>query len=204
MIIWHFEKKNMLIEMFYNREIVLIWKFFEMNKIKFKIAFSQIIKIIKYDAWQLFEFFILKTLIEIMTEMLKNRLEKNILKFCHESYRNFWFLIKKKNEIKYRLINTTLKMNKMIIWNVNLFFFHKWILREFHRLHNCNVDWFLFLIMINWILILFIMTWLFLWLRSNYCVWLLYSWKLLIRSRNSLKWWTRFFKITYRKKSNHF
>ncbi len=58
----------------------------------------------------------------IIAEMIKNRINNDVLKFCYEFYRNFWFLVKKKKKEKYRLINVVLKMNRVIIQNANLLF----------------------------------------------------------------------------------
>ncbi len=52
--------------------------------------------------------------------MIKNRIKNDVLKFCYEFYRNFWFLVKKKKKEKYRLINVVLEMNRIIIRNANL------------------------------------------------------------------------------------
>ena len=43
-----------------------------------------------------------------------------MLEFCYDPYRNPWFLIKKKKKGKYRLINAAIKINKIIIRNINL------------------------------------------------------------------------------------
>jgi hypothetical protein len=51
--------------------------------------------------------------------MLKNRIDKEILKPCHGPYRNPWFIVKKKNR-KYRLINHAAKLNKHTIRDANL------------------------------------------------------------------------------------
>ena len=53
--------------------------------------------------------------------MIKEKVKIDILELCHDSYRNLWFLIKKKQVEKYRLINVALKMNKVIIRDANLF-----------------------------------------------------------------------------------
>src|SRR6266498_847018 len=52
-------------------------------------------------------------------EMFKNRVKKDILKSNYGPYRNPWFLIKKKKG-KYRLINTTMKINRVIMKDINL------------------------------------------------------------------------------------
>jgi hypothetical protein len=91
-----------------------------MNRIKHEFASFAKIRIISYKAWQSSEFQILKTLIDVMTDMIKERVQNEIFESCHESYRNFWFLMKKKKKEKYRFVNVALKMNKVIIRNVNL------------------------------------------------------------------------------------
>ena len=115
------QKRNFLIEILYNQKTVLSWKFSKMKKIRSEIVFSQIIKIIKHHVWQISKFLIFKTFTKIMTKMLKKRINQNILKFCYNSYRNSWFLIKKKKSNKYKIINAILKINRVIVRDVNLF-----------------------------------------------------------------------------------
>ncbi len=55
-----------------------------------------------------------------MIEILKDRVKKDIFKLNYNPYRNPWFLVKKKKKGKYRLINTTIKINRVIIKDVNL------------------------------------------------------------------------------------
>ena len=52
--------------------------------------------------------------------MLKDRVKKNIFKPSHDPYRNPWFLIKKKEKGKYRLINVIIEINRVIIRDANL------------------------------------------------------------------------------------
>jgi hypothetical protein len=52
-------------------------------------------------------------------EMLKNRINRKILKSYYRPYRNPWFIVKKKNR-KYRLINHTAELNRYIIRNANM------------------------------------------------------------------------------------
>jgi hypothetical protein len=52
-------------------------------------------------------------------EILKNRINREILKPCHGSYRNLWFIIKKKDR-KYRLVNYAAELNRHIIRNANM------------------------------------------------------------------------------------
>jgi len=55
-----------------------------------------------------------------MIEMLKDRVEKGILELNYDLYRNPWFLVKKKEKGKYRLINTIMEINRVIIRDANL------------------------------------------------------------------------------------
>ncbi len=55
-----------------------------------------------------------------MIEILKNRIKKGIFKPNHNPYRNPWFLVKKKEKGKYRLINIAIKINRVIIKDTNL------------------------------------------------------------------------------------
>jgi hypothetical protein len=115
-------EKELLLEMLFNREIALFWDFIEKNSIRSKITSFMKIRTMFHEAWQIFEFQILKALIEIVAEMIKNRIKNDVLELCYELYRNPWFLMKKKTKEKYHLINVALKMNRLIIRDANLFF----------------------------------------------------------------------------------
>ncbi len=113
------QEKNLLLKMLFNREATMIWDFSEMRKIKDIVSFLQQIRTISHDAWQTFDFSISKTLHQIIIDMLKNWIKHDILKSCHDSYWNLWFLIKKKFN-QYHMINAAMNMNKIIIRDVNL------------------------------------------------------------------------------------
>jgi hypothetical protein len=53
--------------------------------------------------------------------MLNNGIKRGMLKRSENPYRNSWFLAKKKDKISYRLINTIIKMNRVIIKDINMF-----------------------------------------------------------------------------------
>ncbi len=55
-----------------------------------------------------------------MIEMCKDQIEKGVFKSSHSPYRNPWFLIKKKEKGKYRLINIAIEINSVIIRDINL------------------------------------------------------------------------------------
>ena len=62
----------------------------------------------------------LRALIPIVIEMLKDRLWFGILEYCKGLYRNQWFLVKKLEKIEYRLINAATDMNKVTIRDTNM------------------------------------------------------------------------------------
>jgi hypothetical protein len=55
----------------------------------------------------------------MIIKILKNRINKEILKLYHKLYRNLWFIVKKKDK-KYRLINHAAELNKHIIRDANM------------------------------------------------------------------------------------
>ena len=63
--------------------------------------------------------------------MLKNKLNKGVLKYLKELYRNPWFLVKKKKPRKYRLINSTIYLNIIIRRDVNLLLLINKFINEF-------------------------------------------------------------------------
>jgi hypothetical protein len=114
-------EKELFLKMLFNRETTFFWNFIEKDAIRVEISSFIKIRIVSHEAWQVLEFQVFKTLIKTIAEMIKNRIKNDVLKFCYEFYRNLWFVVKKKKKEKYRLINVVLKMNRMIIRNVNLF-----------------------------------------------------------------------------------
>jgi hypothetical protein len=89
-------EKKLLLEMLFNREIAFFWNFIEKDSIRSKITSFMKIRTMSHEAWQIFEFQIFKALIKIVAKMIKNRIKNDVLEFCYESYRNFWFFVKKK------------------------------------------------------------------------------------------------------------
>jgi hypothetical protein len=65
-------------------------------------------------------FFIPRAFKEKVIEMLNDRIKRDVLEKNEGPYRNPWFLAKKKDKISYRLINATMKMNRVIIRDVNM------------------------------------------------------------------------------------
>ena len=114
------EKKHLL-SCLYNRKIAFAWNFSEIDQIKFEIISFIKIRIVFHEIWQTADFFIFKTFQETIIKMLRERMNAEFLEKCHDSYRNLWFLIKKKSN-KYRMINAAMNINRVTIRNVNLFF----------------------------------------------------------------------------------
>jgi hypothetical protein len=52
--------------------------------------------------------------------MFKERLNKGVLKYFKELYKNLWFLVKKKKLGEYRLINLIIYLNIITRQNTNL------------------------------------------------------------------------------------
>ena len=86
-----------------------------MRQVKFEMTVSQKIKNVSHKTLQSSAFFISKTLNEMIIKILQNRIDREILKFCHELYCNSNFLIKKKEFEKYQFIHATMKINQIYI-----------------------------------------------------------------------------------------
>src|SRR6266511_5881101 len=56
----------------------------------------------------------------MVIDIFKDRVEKGVFKLSYNSYRNPWFLMKKKEKGKYRLINTVMEINCVIVRDANL------------------------------------------------------------------------------------
>jgi hypothetical protein len=93
-------EKRLLLEMLFNREIALFWNFIEKDSIRSKVTSFMKTRTMSHEVWQILEFQNFKTLIEIVAEMIKNRIKDDVLEFCYEFYRNSWFLMKKKKKRK--------------------------------------------------------------------------------------------------------
>ena len=72
-----------------------------------------------YEVWQCPSFPIFKKLIKVVVEILNKRIKIGIFKSCDESYRNSWFLVKKKSGA-YQIIIIIMKMNKVIMRDANI------------------------------------------------------------------------------------
>jgi hypothetical protein len=83
--LWTKEQK-LFIEVFYNWEKALAFDFLYIGKVKPDVALSQVIKTVKYKAWQVPGFSIPKALYPIVVKMLQERLKNSMLKYCDSLY----------------------------------------------------------------------------------------------------------------------
>lgn len=65
--------------------------------------------------------------------MLLKCLNREVIKKCNGLYYNFWFLIVKKVAGLYRLINAAIRINSIIIRDINLSSFVNEFFKEFVR-----------------------------------------------------------------------
>ena len=63
--------------------------------------------------------------------MLKERLNRGVLKYSKGPYKNLWFLVKKKKPREYRLINLAIYLNAVIRRDINLLLFINEFTNEF-------------------------------------------------------------------------
>ena len=98
----------------------MAWEFKHCGRIRPEMVSPQKIKTIKYKAWQASGFPVLKSFFGTVTEMLKERLKSGVIEPCHGPYRNPWFLVKKGDGKRYRLINNATEINRVTIRDANL------------------------------------------------------------------------------------
>src|SRR5580700_9403776 len=114
------EERELFVEMLYNREKALAFDFSHCGMVRREVAPLQVIKTVEHKAWQCPGFPILKALLPTAIEMLKARIVRGVLEYGHGPYRNLWFLAKKKEPNTYRVINSTIEMNRQTIRDANL------------------------------------------------------------------------------------
>jgi hypothetical protein len=66
-------------------------------------------------------FLVLKAVKYKVVKMLKKRLNANIYEKYYSPYRNFWFLMKKKIPGLFKIINTAIYINRVILKDANIF-----------------------------------------------------------------------------------
>ena len=114
------KEKKFLLSCLYNRKIAFTWNFFKIDQIKSEIISFMKIRIVSQKIWQTVDFLIFKAFQRTVIKMFREKMNAELFEKCHDLYRNFWFLIKKKNN-KYRMINAVMNINRVTIRNANLF-----------------------------------------------------------------------------------
>lgn len=87
------QKREVYIEMLYNRKVILAWNFIKIEKVKREISPSQKIRTVDPKTWQVLGFQICKSLTSTFMDMLQKRLKMGIIKLYHGSYRNLLYLL---------------------------------------------------------------------------------------------------------------
>jgi hypothetical protein len=112
-------EREMLFVCLQNREMALAWDRSEMGHIRKEVTPPMKIDTVDHKPWQAPGFAVPKALKKIVDEMLRDRLRNGTLEPCHGPYRNYWFIVEKKDK-KYRLINSATRMNKVTIKDAHL------------------------------------------------------------------------------------
>ena len=114
------KEKKLLLFCLYNRKIAFAWNFSEIDQIKSEIISLMKIRTVFHEIWQTADFSIFKAFQRTIIKMFREKMNVELFEKCHDSYRNLWFLIKKKSN-KYRMINAAMNINRVTIRNANLF-----------------------------------------------------------------------------------
>jgi hypothetical protein len=110
---------ELLFKILQNREMAIAWTFEEMGRVREEISPPVVIHTEKHEPWQAPSFPVPKALQKIVCEMIDERIKAGILEPCLGPYRNPWFLAKKQNG-RYRLINSAIHMNRVTIKDATL------------------------------------------------------------------------------------
>ena len=113
------QERELLFACLQNREMALAWDRSEMGHIRKEVTPPMKIDTVDHKPWQAPSFAVPKALKKIVDEMLLDRLRNGTLEPCHGPYRNYWFIVEKKDK-KYRLINSATRMNKVTIKDAHL------------------------------------------------------------------------------------
>ena len=98
------QEKDILVEILYNREGALAWDWEEIGRVHHEVAPPQKIRTIPHTPWQAKNFPVPKALEPVIIDLVKEKLHKNLFERGHGSYRNPFFLVKKKKPGEYRLV----------------------------------------------------------------------------------------------------
>jgi hypothetical protein len=108
------QEVDVFLEMLRKREAALAWDFTEKGMLHESVAPPQVINTIPHKAWQSKAFPLPRGMEEPVIKLLRTRLEAGVLEEGHGPYRNYWFLVVKKDG-GLRLINSATKVNAITI-----------------------------------------------------------------------------------------
>ena len=114
------QEREVMLQVFQNREMALAWTWEHIGKVRPEVTPPLRIETVPHEPWQAPNFTTPHSLKDIVVEMIQDRLRKELLEECNGAYRNSWFLVKKKEVRKYRLINSCTRLNAVTIKDGNL------------------------------------------------------------------------------------
>jgi hypothetical protein len=113
------QERELLFLCLQNREMALAWDRSEMGHIREEVTPPIKIDTVEHKPWQVPGYAVPKALKKVVDDMLMDRLRNGTLEPCYGPYRNYWFLVAKKDK-KYRLINSATRLNKVTIKDAHL------------------------------------------------------------------------------------
>jgi len=123
----------------FNQKSALSWHFSHLRRLWSEVVLPQKIWTISHKTWQISEFQVLRALKEELINMLKKRLDSDILEPCQGPYWNSWFLVQKLQKGKYRLINAAMHINKVTIKDVKISLNIEQFVKEFTDLQAVSL-----------------------------------------------------------------
>jgi hypothetical protein len=114
------QERDLMLQMFENREMALAWTWEHIGRVIPEVTPPLTIETVPHEPWQAPNFTMPHSLRKTVIEMVQDRIRKGILEECNGAYRNSWFLVKKKEASKYRLINSCTRLNAVTIKDGNL------------------------------------------------------------------------------------
>lgn len=114
------EENELLLEILFKREGALAWGFEDVGRVRLEVAPPQRMRTLPHEAWQIPGFRVPRALKDTVNMMMKQRMQCSILEHGHGSYRNPWFLVKKKGKEAYRLVNAAIYPYKVTIRDANM------------------------------------------------------------------------------------
>ncbi len=123
----------MLIKILINYEVVIVFDQTKSSQIHEDISPLIVIKMIEHKVQQELSFLVLRALLLIVLEILRDQLQREVLEYYNRLYQNLQFLVTKKAPRIYRLINTIMKLNLVSLQDVNLPLLVDKFLEEFTR-----------------------------------------------------------------------